>query len=174
MKEIIKKYIINSVWHFTEESNIALIKKHKGIFSLEEIERQQIHPVFGGNKWSHDADKQKNLHKFVHLTFIKEHPMLYTVKSKQRIKNPKWLKIKSSILLQEGIQFCSEVANKSDAILFTSEEAEKRIDFDVIFKYKGMDWNDPEIKKRRRLAVKSEILVPDCIPLNMIISIENG
>lgn len=76
MITILEKYKINTVWHFTDKSNLNLIRKHKGLLSLGEIERRGINIlVSGGNDWSHNADRKRGLQDYVHLAFICEHPM---------------------------------------------------------------------------------------------------
>ena len=98
--------------------------------------------------------------------------MLYAAKQDGRIKNPIWLKIDSSILLDSNVRFTNEVSNKAGVQLLTSDEAREQIDFEVMFTY--MDWRNPEIQARRRLALKSEILIPRHIPLNKILDKKNG
>ena len=173
MKTILAKYKFDGVWHFTDRSNLELIQEHQGLLSLGELERRGISiPVPGGNEWSHDADKMKGVHEYVHLAFVDDHPMLYLAKQEGTIPDPIWLKIQSSILLEDGVRFCSEVSNKSGAAILEAEEAKEQIDFDVLFTY--MDWTDPEIQARRQAAIKSEILVPNFVPIEKILELKNG
>lgn len=173
MNTILTRYKFDRIWHFTDRSNLELIEEYHGLLSLGEAERYGIEiPVPGGNKWSHDADKIKGLHEFVHLAFVDEHPMLFRAKQEGRIPDPIWLEIKSSILLEEGVRFCSDVSNKSGVPILTADEAKGQIDFDVLFTY--MDWSDPEIQARRQAAIKSEILIPNFIPIDKILSYKNG
>ncbi|SMF95087.1 protein of unknown function [Methylomagnum ishizawai] len=173
MKKILEKYKIDGVWHFTDRSNLELIKQQQGLLSLGELERRGVDiPAPGGNDWSHNADKHKGMHKYVHLAFVDNHPMLYTAKQDGRIKNPIWLKIDSSILLENGILFCSAVSNKAGVPILNLVQALTEIDFEVLFTH--MDWKDPDIKKRRQAAEKSEILVPNIVPIEKILGIKNG
>ena len=173
MNTIIAKYKFDGIWHFTDRSNLELIQEHQGLLSLGKLESRGIEiPVPGGNQWSHDADKMNGVHEYVHLAFLDDHPMLYRAKQEGRIPNPIWLKIKSSILLEDGVRFCAEVSNKSGAAILEAEEAKERIDFDVLFTY--MDWRDPEIQARRQAAIKSEILVPNFVPIEDILGFKNG
>lgn len=173
MKSIIEKYKFDGVWHFTDKANIASIVKNNGLQSLGELQRKGVPiPAPGGNQWSHDADVRAGVHEYVHLAFLDDHPMLYAAKQDGRINDPVWLKINSAILLGSGIRFTKEVSNKSGVQLLTPEEAIQQIDFDVLFTY--MDWKNPEIQARRRLALKSEILIPAHVPLDMILDKKNG
>jgi hypothetical protein len=136
MKSILAKYNFDGVWHFTDKSNLELIKEHQGLLSLGELERRGIGiPVPGGNQWSHDADKMKGMHEYVHMAFVDDHPMLYRAKQEGRIPAPIWLKIDASILFQDGVRFCSDVSNKSGVAILTPDEAKARIDFEVLFTY---------------------------------------
>ncbi len=104
MQSVIRKYGFDGIWHFTDRSNIELIQEHKGLLSLGEAERRGVLiPKPGGNEWSHDADKRKGVEEYVHLAFVDDHPMLFCAKQDGRITDPVWLKIKSEILLREGV-----------------------------------------------------------------------
>ncbi|MCX7255778.1 MAG: DarT ssDNA thymidine ADP-ribosyltransferase family protein [Polaromonas sp.] len=173
MKTIIQKYKFDGIWHFTDKSNIESIKNNNGLISFGELQRNNIAiPAPGGNEWSHEADIHKGVHEYVHLAFLDDHPMLYAAKQDGRIKNPIWLKIDSSVLLDTNVRFTNEVSNKAGVQLLTPDEAREQIDFEVLFTY--MDWKNPEIQARRRLALKSEILIPRHIPLNKILGKKNG
>lgn len=166
MQKIIEKYNIKHVWHFTDRSNIDSIKKY-GLLSLDEIEKRKIIvSCYGGNDWSHDADKQNGMDHYVHLCFLAEHPMLYQAQQSGKITDPVWLGIDSSILLSDKVLFTNEVANKSGVKPFNASQAINNIDFEVLFE--RTDWKDPEIRERRNNAKKSEILVPVSVPLSVI------
>lgn len=173
MQSIIDKYRIDAVWHFTDKSNIDSIKANGGLYSLRNLRESRIDVLSpGGNQWSHDADIYKGVDGYVHLAFLTEHPMLYVAKVEGRIKNPVWLKICPSVLLDVNIRFTNDVSNKRGVQLFNVEQAVEVIDFDVLFNY--MDWKNPEIQARRRMALKSEILIPQHISLNKLLGVYNG
>ena len=173
MKRILEKYKFDAIWHFTDRSNLDSIEEHEGLLSLAEAERRGIRiPKPGGNQLSHELDRSKGLHEYVHLAFVNEHPMLFRAQEDGRIPDPIWVKIKSSILLGEDVRFCSAVCNKSGVDLLTAHEAATEIDFEVLFTY--MNWSHPEINARRQAAIKSEILVPRFIPIDQILRFEDG
>ena len=128
--------------------------------------------IYGGNQWSHDADRYKGLDGYVHLAFIDDHPMLYVAKKEGRIQEPIWLQIDISVVTTPGTMYSVDVSNKSGVNLIDNDAAIHQIDFDVLFTY--MDWRNPEIQQRRKNAVKSEILVPDIVPLDKIKGYKNG
>jgi hypothetical protein len=173
MKTILTKYKFDEIWHFTDKSNLDLIIEHKGLLSLGELDRRGINiPILGGNNWSHDADKIKGVQEYVHLAFIDDHPMLYRAKQEGRIPEPIWLKIDSSILLEDNVLYTLEVSNKAGVPILQPEEAIEEIDFEVLST--RTDWSDPEIQARRQAALKSEILIPDFVPIEKILGYKNG
>ncbi len=173
MEAVLKHYHIGAVWHCTDRSNLESIKKQGGILSFAELQRRGITVATpGGNKWSHDADIINGVHEYVHLAFIQDHPMLYRAIDQSRIPNPVWLRIDTSVLLQAGVRYTNAVSNKAGVVLLTHDIARDVIDFEALFTF--MDWRDPEIKKRCMAARKSEILVPNIVPYNMILEIKNG
>lgn len=173
MKTIIRKYKLNTVWHFTDRSNLESIERHEGLLSLRELERRGIEiPVPGGNDWSHEADRTNGLDAYVHLAFVNDHPMLFSAGREKRINDPIWIKIDATIMLQSDVRFCADVSNKSGVELLDAEEAKTEIDFEVLYMY--MNWTDPEIQKRRQEAIKSEILIPKIVPIDKILGCTNG
>jgi len=127
MNTVLARYNINCIWHFTDRSNLESIKKYKGLLSLRELERRGIEILVpGGNELSHGLDKEKGLHKYIHLAFIDDHPMLYRAKQEGRIKDPIWLKIDASILLDKGVRFCADISNKSGIEILNAKEAKVR------------------------------------------------
>lgn len=173
METILTKYKFNEIWHFTDKSNLDLIIKHGGLLSLAKLEQKGIDiPIPGGNVWSHEADRLNGVHKYVHLAFVDDHPMLFRAKQEGRILEPIWLKIDSSVLLEDNVRYTSDVSNKYGVPTLQPEEAREQIDFEVLFT--RTDWTNPEIQARRQAAKKSEILVPDFVPIEKILSYKNG
>jgi hypothetical protein len=174
LDSILKKYSkFDGIWHFTDLSNVDLIKQNNGLLSLAELNRRGISiPAPGGNEWSHTADSQKGVDDYVHLAFLDDHPMLYMAKNDNRIQNAVWLKIDVSVLSNPNVRFTSDVSNKAGIELLTLDQALEKIDFEVLFTY--LDWKNPDIQLRRKAALKSEILIPKHIPLEKILGKKNG
>ena len=173
MKTILHKYKVEAIWHFTDKSNIELIKHNGGLLALGELQRRGVvTPAPGGNQWSHDADRIKGVHEYVHAAFLDDHPMLYIARLDARIPNPVWLKIDASVILGENVRFTNDVSNKAGVELLTPDQAREQIDFEALFTF--MDWKNPEVQTRRRTALKSEVLIPRYSPLNKILGKKNG
>jgi hypothetical protein len=173
MQSILTKYKIEGIWHFTDAVNLKSIISNGGLLSLAELERRSIAIAKpGGNQWSHDADKYKGVHQYVHMSFLDDHPMQFAAKQDGRITDPIWIKIDPSILLDENVRFSCDVSNKSGVSVLTAVEAIEKIDFEVLFT--RTDWKDPAIQKRLRAAQKSEILIPTMVPLSKLIGKKVG
>lgn len=173
MRSILKKYIIGGIWHFTDAENLPSIQQNGGILSLAELERRGIAvPKPGGNQWSHDADKYKGVHQYVHMSFLDQHPMQYAAKQDGRITSPLWIKIDPSILLDDGVRFSCDVSNKAGVELLTADQAVEQIDFEVLFT--RTDWKDSAIMERLKTARKSEILIPTIVPISKLLGKKIG
>ena len=173
MKKLLTDYKIDGIWHFTDQSNLQSIIDNKGLLSLVEAKSRGINiPSPGGNEWSHTADKLNGVDSYVHLAFLDDHPMLYHARNDGRAPNPIWLKISIDILDTPGVYYTNDVSNKSGVCLLSAEEARNEIDHEVMFTY--MNWKDSEVRQRRNLALKSEILIPRFIPIDMILGKKNG
>jgi len=163
----ISRFNVLCFFHFTDTRNLSSIRNAGGLCSMKMLRSRGIIPVApGGNYWSHEADTRRNLDSYVHLCFINNHPMEYRARVEGRINQTAFLKIDPSVLFDEGVVFTSDVSNKTGVQCLSFEEALEIIDFSVI--YDHCDWNAPEVRERRNLARKCEILVPEMISLSKI------
>jgi hypothetical protein len=111
IKEKLLDLDIDGVWHFTDRDNIFLIKKHGGLLSSKELESRRIHvPRPGGNSWSKRADEYKGVDSYIHLSFTREHPMLFTAKNEGRIPKPVLLKIMLDVVDIDGVRYTADVS----------------------------------------------------------------
>ena len=157
-----KRY--SCLYHLTDEDNLDSINVH-GILSTNERTRQSIKPSCrGGNPVSHEADEKNDVDPFVCLSFTDKHP----VGSWGNLLKPVYLKICPEILLCDGVLFADDVANSNNVTRTPIAKAieEEKIDCEIIYEY--TDGEDEGIKKRFRDAMRTEILVPKCVPLGMI------
>lgn len=161
------------LYHFTDRRNLPLIRQVGGLCPLAELIGKKVQiPAPGGNDWSHDADNMKGLDKYVHLCFRPKHPMEYVARKEGRIGETIFLQISREVLHWEGVRFTQDVSNKGGVESHPIEAARSMIDFDVL--YTRMDWRDGNIRQRLSQAEKCEVLVPDCIPLELILNFPNG
>ena len=159
------------LYHFTDEANLDSINVH-GILSTDERKSKgiDIDPnLCGGDEASHKNDSEKKITDFVCLSFTDDHPLCFLATEAGRLPNPVYLKICPEILLSDGVMFADGVANATRTTIMTIGDAieEEKIDRKIIYEYN--DWKVKEIKDRLWFAKKTEILVPKCVPQNMII-----
>lgn len=166
-ERFLARYEVRCFYHFTDVRNLDSIRKAKGLFSFAELNRRNIpSAATGGNDWSHEADERVGVDEYVHLCLFSEHPMEYRAKQERRILESRFLEINSKVLTFDEIRFTPDVSNKRGVQLLTLAEACSTLDFEAIYDHAG--WRDPEIKQRRLAAKKYELLIPKCVPLELI------
>ena len=155
IQKILKHYDIKSIWHFTDESNLESITKY-GLLSLDTIMKQNVEVSrYGATSSSHSQDIRKGLHKFVHLAFIKDHPMYHVAKSDGRIINPVWIEIDLSVIFDHYTVFSNMLANTYNAPIFEINEVGQMIDFETILYEK--DFNTRKEARKAEIMVSSQI-----------------
>ncbi len=164
---------IPSLYHFTDWTNLPLIRKYGGLWPLASLKRSNVTiPAPGGNPLSHELDAKNGMDEYVHLCFRANHPMAYVAQDQGRITNCIYLEIHSHVLTFANVMFTDEVANKTGVVPRPIAAAEQMIDYEVL--YTPTDWHDPAIMERLKRAEKCEVLVPHQIPLNYIRNLPNG
>lgn len=158
------------LYHFTEASNIPLIKSRKGLYSWSYLLSHGMKiPSPGGNDTSRGLDRDKGLEDYVRLSFCKSHPMAYRLHQKSEGRaNLVLLKIKIDVAMFESTLFSNMNATDKRAQIGSDNDfIEVYIDFDAI----SLDWcrrSDPRFKKRQ-----AEIMVKTFIPIKYIVNIDN-
>jgi len=166
--------MLKHLFHFTDRRNLASIQATGGLFSYARLREMGIEiPAPGGNEWSRDADARGGMDRYVHLCLKNEHPMEYHAKREGRIKSSIFLSIHTDTLQFEGVRFTAGVSNKGDVEPCSMEEAMKIIDFDMLNEG-WKNYRDPEIQSRLQRVKKYEILVPDHVPLRLILNFPHG
>jgi len=133
IQNLLRKEGIKSIWHFTDLSNMESIEEY-GILSLSEIWENDIDvSCFGADELSHNLDYRIGLDKFVHLSFIKDHPMYHVAKRDGRILTPVWVEIDVDILDESSTLFSNKVANANGAPIFYADKVKKMINFDKMY-----------------------------------------
>lgn len=152
-------------YHFTDTRNLPSIREH-GILSMAELKKRSVETVPGGNQWSLDADKHFGMDEYVHVCFIRDHPMAYLAQQEGRIEHIKYLSIDPTVILQDGAMITDRVSNKRGAEPKAAREMFTKIDWEVL--YTRTEWKDPAIQARLKIAKVCELLVPNHIPINLI------
>ncbi|WP_333823190.1 DarT ssDNA thymidine ADP-ribosyltransferase family protein [Pinisolibacter sp.] len=160
-------HVHRSLYHFTDASNLPTIRMH-GLLSKQRMRTSGFAPERpGGNDLSHRLDEACGISDYVSLCLTKNHPMEHVARNDGRILDPRYLRIDTSVLELPGVRFAFGVANAADTRIVDLAEALPDVDTEVL--YKQMVWRDPEIQLRLRAAEKYEILIPGCVPVQMIL-----
>ena len=164
--ETLQKHDIKSVWHFTDKSNLKSIEKY-GILALTEIIKNDVDVShFGADSLSHNLDMQYGLDKYVHLSFIDDHPMYHVAKRRGSIVSPVWIELDLALIFEKTTIFSDKVANGRNAKRFNINDIERMIDFDTML----MQYNT----ESRRNARKAEIMVANKISTDQILGVYYG
>jgi hypothetical protein len=161
---------IKPLYHFTDTRNLESIKQH-GLLSLAELKRRGIvnQVVTGGEALSHQLDAELKLDEYVHLCFFNDHPMEYRAREAGRIQSTKFLAINPVVLNNELVKFTLAISNSTGVELLSFEQAKAQgMDIEIICPSTYQDWKDPDIKERRKIAKKYEILIPNAISIEFI------
>jgi hypothetical protein len=173
MPEIDPLSRIPFLYHFTDRRNLPLIRSRGGLFPLSKLEGDGVKvPAPGSDDGSRSVDRNRGLHRYVHLCFKSNHPMEHVARQEGRIGDTIFLQVHASVLLWDGVLFVPGMANASDAKFYTIEQARDLIDYDVL--YTRTNWSDPQVQHRLQAAEKYEVLVPKVIPLALIRNLPNG
>lgn len=157
------------LYHFTDESNFEKINE-LGLVSKERMRAECWWPnTTGGDELSHSLDTVRGIDPFVSLCFTCNHPMKYVAHASGRLPAPKYLAISPNVLAITGVYVAFDIANANDTEIVPLDDALDRLDLEVI--YTRTDWSNPEIQARLRAVERMEVLVPHCVPRELIIGV---
>jgi len=166
-KEILNKYDIKCLYHFTDAANLESIVSNRGLYSWGECQSKKIHVECpGGSDKSHEIDKRQNLQFYTRISFCKYHPMMFMAMKDGRIKNPVILEIDTDVLLIEGNIFSNKNATRSDSNKGKSYDDFCQIHFETIKKASQF-----EVDENEQEYYQAELLVNHYIPIHYILNI---
>lgn len=169
--KFLKENGIYYLYHFTEASNIPLIKSRKGLYSWSYLLSHGMKiPSSGGNNTSRAIDRDRGLEDYVHLSLCKSHPMAYRLHQRSCGRaNLVLLKIMIDVVTFERTLF-SDV-NTTDKLARIGSDKyflEEHLDFEAILDRLSICSSVSRFKKR-----EAEVLVKTFIPLKYIVNIDN-
>jgi len=168
-RDILNKYNIKKLYHFTDASNLESIVKNGGLFSWGDcLKRNIIVNRPGGSDMSHEIDARQNLQYYTRICFCKNHPMMYVAMKDGRIQNPVILEIDTDVLYIEGNIFSNKNAARTDAHKGSSYEDFCKIHFETVIKN-----NQFELDENETDYFQAEILVNSYIPIYYILNIND-
>jgi hypothetical protein len=93
--------------------------------------------------------------------------MEFRAREDGRILESVFLQVSTDVLFVPGVLITAEVANKSGVELLQFDSAVDELDWAVVVD-QGLDWRDADVKERRKIAKKYEVLIPRGVPVNLI------
>jgi ssDNA thymidine ADP-ribosyltransferase, DarT len=158
----------NHFYHFTDKSNLPMIKEH-GLLSTSELKARDLFGkvVTGGDANSLDSDYKNGTDKFVCLCFTDSHPMSYVAAQRERKLNPSYLRIDPEVIKLPGVMITTAASNQTGVKRMEASVGLDELDLPVI--YTWTNWRDSKVMERLKLARKYEILVPTSLATNYIV-----
>lgn len=165
-KDILLKNKITKLYHFTDNDNIDSIKNNGGLWSMHYCKCNDVKiPRPGGNELSWDLDTRMGLSNYVHLSFVKDHPMMFVAQNDGRIQNPVLMEISTDVIFFEKTIFTERNAVKKGSIAHKTLDKFNLLPFHLFHK-KYFDLTEEE-----RQFYQAEVLAFEKIPLDYIINI---
>jgi len=162
---------IRYLYHFTDRSNIPLIKRYGGLLSWSYCEKHGIRiPKPGGGQLSRQLDVSRNLQDYVRLSFTREHPMKYIAKNDGRIIDPVNLIIdiraaciSSALYSNKNATIKREPVNIGSTI-----DDLRQIHFSSVKVRTHFDLDEDE-----RSYFQAEVMIKTFLPKKYIVNLEN-
>ena len=169
IRQLINRYNISKLYHFTDYENIKSIVQNGGLFSYGDCIQKGIRISRpGGSELSRELDEQEHLQHYVRISFCKRHPMMYSAIQDGRISKPVILEIDKDVLYIDGCIYADKNAVRADSTKGTSFESLANIHFKTVAKDSQFDVSEDEQE-----FYQAEVLVPHFIPLQYILNISN-
>lgn len=103
-------------YHFTDPSNIPLIKKY-GLLSWQQLLLRNVSHKPASNNLSRDLDRKHNLQDYVRLSLNQSHPMYSAALYYNRVRRLVWLKIIPEVMDLPGTLFSNDNATSNRAVI---------------------------------------------------------
>jgi hypothetical protein len=155
------------LFHFTDRSNLAMIKKMGGLYSWDYLERNNISiPKAGGGQLSRMLDARHNLQNFVRTSICQNHPMRHIAFNEGRINDPILLEIDPLIVTLKDSIFSNMNATKNGHKRGAYLEDLKRIKFNLC-----KQPNYFNLEEHEKPYYQAEVMVREFIPAKYIINL---
>ncbi len=155
----------NYIYHFTDADNLKSIKAH-GLLSKEQQPHKLVFPSFtGGDQASRISDRFRGIYNDVSLCLTQNHPMAYRCRMDGRHPNQVYLGISPDVLKFPGVRMALGLANAHDTQILPIEQAIPLVDTQLLYTWVQ---DAPNFFTRMSALEKIEILVPNCVPREMI------
>lgn len=154
----LKQNGIVKLYHFTDSSNVASIKKN-GLMSASNLLKQEISSTMNSSEGSRQMDASAGLENYVRLSFCSHNPMLFVALQEKRITKPVILEISLEVVSRPGVLFSDCNATRKGSIISTSP---KIVRFDLVTKSYFL------VDESLKHFYQAEVLVPSPLPPHLI------
>lgn len=166
IKEYLDRNGVTHLYHFTDQANIASIKKSGGLYSWKYCLENDIDiPKAGGDSLSRNLDRRYGLEDYVRLSFCCDHPMAHRLK--QKGGDLVLLRIKIDVAWFDGTLFSDMNATDSSHSHGATLADLEKVDISAT-KERYVSSTSSSFKKHQ-----AEVLVRRFIPLEYIENIDN-
>jgi len=165
--DILLDHHVTRLYHFTDRSNLSMIKKMGGLYSWDYMERNDKEiPIPGGDHLSRMLDARYGLENYVRTSFCKNHPMMHVARKEGRIPDPVVLTIDPVIVTWYDTIFSDMNATKNGHKRGRELEDLERIKFNVC-----MQRNHFNLDEYEKPYYQAEVMVKEFIPIKYIMNI---
>lgn len=159
---------VRKFYHFTDRSNLALIKKQGGLYSWHYLDKNGIQiPMPAADQLSKMLDARHGLENFVRISICSNHPMMHRAKNDGRISDPVILEIDPVVVSWYDTLFSDRNATSNEHLRGGSLGDLKRIHFETCLKVNHFQLEDNE-----KQFYQAEILVWEFIPSKYILNLD--
>ena len=149
-----------SLFHATDERNLASIREH-GLLSKQEAGIRGVTPLYpGGNGLTWDLDREYGLWNDVFLAFHTS--MIMPKQPDERWRRPRVLSVDPQVLHLRGARIALGRANHRSSETYSVARAVERMDHEAFLG--RLDRNDIFVRHRIHRVFNYEVLVPTVVP----------
>lgn len=168
--DVLNENGIRYLYHFTDRSNIPLIKRHGGLLSWSYCDKHGIRiPRPGGGQLSRQLDVSRNLQDYVRISFTREHPMKYIAKNDGRIIDPVNLviDIRAACIASALYSNKNATIKREPVNIGSTIDDLKQIHFRSVKATSHFDLDDEE-----RSYFQAEIMIKTFLPQKYIVNLD--
>ena len=157
---------IKVLYHFTDRDNLQSIRKY-GLLSYDYIRRKGITSSTGGNDELQSIDQSFHNEDYIHLSFVKRHPMGWRLKRENQNRDFIILKISPEVAFSESTIFSDINAANPNHIQGPEFSTLKKVNMAAVNSIYSQQDSDEQEQKA------AEVLVRRSIPKNYILNLNN-
>lgn len=161
--EKIKGIGIDCLYHFSDQRNSQSIEDN-GILSMQELQKRRILPAYASSSASRSIDSYNNIHDYVHLSFERNNPMIYTALKEGRLGKYKIYEINPIVLFLKDTIYTNGNSAAKNTIFSGDMDFLIKLPFDKFHRKNFLD-----LEKSDKQSYMSEVLVKEYVDKKYIL-----